>query len=255
MTYKFTKTHRKNLSLALKGKLAWNRGKNCSAYCWGHNFNRGSKTCDICNKIFASHIAMTNHRRWHDLLEYEQFQDKFSENISALAKARYKDPTKNPFYNKCHSEKSRRKMSITLSDGRMAGKNNPSYGIPHYPALVYVKELGYKVRSSWEKEVFCNLKDNEIDCDYEPIAFDLKNGHTYTPDGIINDDIVIEVKGPISDWQIEKMKLFKKLYSQYIFIAITSNRRNNFKKLKFCDKVFDIEDKDSYISYLKRLCA
>ena len=33
--------------------------------------------CDICEKKFNSRKSMTNHRRWHDLPEYKDYQRKF----------------------------------------------------------------------------------------------------------------------------------------------------------------------------------
>ncbi len=131
------------------------------------------------------------------------------------------------------AKEAKKKLSIAFS-----GKNNPSYGIPRYPKLKYIEELGHSIRSNWEKEVFLKFKKNKISYDYEPEAFALSNSTTYTPDARLKDsNIFIEIKGPIFDWQIEKMKLFKKEYPTFKLIAITNNRRHNFEKLSFCDKI------------------
>lgn len=42
--------------------------------------------CNVCGKEFPSKKSMTNHRRWHDLPEYKQFQDKQREVISNMWK-------------------------------------------------------------------------------------------------------------------------------------------------------------------------
>ena len=79
--------------------------------------------CDICGKEFEKKRSMTNHRRWHNLPEYIEFQDKCKKHISKAMKG-----------NKSHlgiqhSIKTKKKMS----EAKM-GENNPlfeKYGKDH----------------------------------------------------------------------------------------------------------------------------
>ncbi|MBU1082654.1 MAG: hypothetical protein KKB59_19370 [Spirochaetes bacterium] len=135
---------------------------------------------------------------------------------------------------KHHTKKAKEKMSIAMS-----GKNNPSYGIPRYPKVVFNKFLNHNIRSSWEQEVCIILKENDIDYLYEPRYFKVDNGHTYTPDIKINDNKYIEIKGPLFDFQVNKMNKFKIKYPYIKLICITN--KSNFKKLLFCDLLINYE--------------
>ncbi len=54
--------------------------------------------CDICKKKFYSKKSLANHRRWHDLPEYKEFQDKFKKRMNGK---------NHPMYGKHHSHESK----------------------------------------------------------------------------------------------------------------------------------------------------
>jgi hypothetical protein len=100
------------------------------------------------------------------------------------------------------------------------GKNNPMFGVPTpHTKHFFVPELGHSVRSSWEEEIAFILKSNNIPYGYETMTFYLGN-MTYTPDFILNTKAVIEVKGYLTEENIIKLKLFKKLYPEILLIGI-----------------------------------
>jgi hypothetical protein len=117
---------------------------------------------------------------------------------SAKMKARFKaDPTSNPFYGR------------TPSNYRGFGKGG------------YVKELGYKVRSSWERDYLVGLKKAGIKFTYEPWRFDLGTC-TYCPDLVINGtNYFIEIKGLDNKEAKMKRRLFKRLYDVRLRVVRT----------------------------------
>ena len=121
--------------------------------------------------------------------------------------------------------------------GLLKGSNNPSYGKVYYPILKFNKELNHIVRSRWEEEICLLLNNNNINYIYESKHFKLGN-NTYTPDLKLSNNTYIEIKGPLFDKQIEKMKLFIKNYNKKLII-ITGKR--NFNKLNFCSKLYDYD--------------
>lgn len=42
--------------------------------------------CEVCGKTFEKKASMTNHRRWHNLPKYKEFQKNFKENTPSLYK-------------------------------------------------------------------------------------------------------------------------------------------------------------------------
>lgn len=70
--------------------------------------------CPICKEGFPSKKSMTNHKRWHNLLEYKSFQENFKKNIGK--KLRGKKHTKETI------EKIRKKRK-----GKCLGKDNPNW--------------------------------------------------------------------------------------------------------------------------------
>lgn len=148
----------------------------------------------------------------------------------------------NPFYGKCHTLKTKRKMSVVhkgmrhtegskqkMSDSfkgrqhseetkrrlsrRMSGVNNPMYGKPAPEGTgrgkgSYCKK-GHWVRSSWERAVADWLFDNGIGYEYEPERFVFNKRYSYLPDFYISSfDLYIEVKGWMKSSDKIKHKLF-----------------------------------------------
>ena len=149
--------------------------------------------------------------------------------------------TNNPFSGKNHSTKTKRHISkVRLERGLSKGKNNPMFGKITYSKMFFVKELNHGVRSYWEKNVCLLLKKYKINYKYEPKVFDLGEC-TYRPDLQLTKRKYIEIKGPLYDFHIKKMMLFKKKNKNIRFIVITRAKRNK-KKLHFVDKIINYDD-------------
>lgn len=136
------------------------------------------------------------------------------------------------------SIKTREKMRQSMK-GKFIGSKSPMYGKIAYPKFKYVESLKHGIRSSWEQYVCELLIKNNIEYLYEPETFKLiinNKETTYTPDLKIK-NYFIEIKGPLFDWQIEKMKEFSKNHN---FIIITS--LGNFKRLEnfMCFDYYDL---------------
>jgi hypothetical protein len=134
-----------------------------------------------------------------------------------------------------NTPENKKRMSESVS-----GNKNPMFGKVAYPPLQFINELNHNVRSSWEREVCIRLKKKNIDYDYEPTHFKLiVDGKmcSYTPD-IKIENIYLEVKGPLFDWQLKKMQEFVKTND---LIIITG--KCNFKRLKG----FNLIDYDEFI--------
>lgn len=86
---------------------------------------------------------------------------------------------------------------------------------------VYVKETGREVRSGWEASIDRLLYKNDLDYTYEQRTFEIGERH-YIPDFIIRDEYVIEVKGQVTDKDIERSELFMENHSQYTYIVVGS---------------------------------
>jgi len=132
---------------------------------------------------------------------------------------------KNSFYGKKHTKKALRKISESVSGENhplygVTGRDHPSYGIASGLKLQTVKETGHTVRSNWEKEVDIILHNADIDYEYEPKTFELSDGDTYTPDFIVQNKIVIEVKGWPNEISKKRAKLFMQKYSEYLYIVV-----------------------------------
>jgi len=99
--------------------------------------------CDICEKEFESSRSMKLHRRWHDLPEYKEFQEKYREKMRGLKHNGLFKKGSTP-WNKgvknCFSEESLKKISES-GKGRIpwnknlkgwnSGERNPFYGKKH----------------------------------------------------------------------------------------------------------------------------
>lgn len=150
--------------------------------------------------------------------------------------------------NSKHSEIMRSKEvrdKISLS---IRGEKNPSYGKPSYPKPIYDDRLNHFVRSKWELNVCLLLKQNNIGYDYEPEFFKLGDC-SYTPDIKIDDNTYIEVKGPLYDWQLDKMKKFIEIYNKKLIIV---TGKGNFKRLSEFILVDYDNELDKLLEIIKR---
>lgn len=69
-----------------------------------------------------------------------------------------------------------------IRNGKNKGAKNPMYGRTTHGAIGYRKDLGQFFRSSWEANFARMLVALGLDYVYEPHAYELDDGTTYTPD-------------------------------------------------------------------------
>ena len=101
----------------------------------------------------------------------------------------------------------------------MRGKKNYFYG--RIPKPKFGKYKNITMRSSWEIKFAKYLDKNNIKWLYESRRFDLKNT-TYTPDFYLPvEDKYIEIKGYFSPLFKNKLKKFKKLFSNINILVLT----------------------------------
>lgn len=130
------------------------------------------------------------------------------------------------------------------------GSKNGMYGKISYPKLRFVPELNHSVRSLWEEIVARKLKQCDIKYSYETVKFKVNNGNnTYTPD-FITGNILIEVKGPLFEYQRQKMLETRRKYPDFKLIVVTQDRNLKNYNFDFADKVFLIDKLDEMISWL-----
>lgn len=94
--------------------------------------------CDICNKEFKNRKSMTNHRRWHNLPEYKDFQKKFRINQSKALIGNQNCLEKH------HSEETKNKMRLSKF-----GENNPMWkgdNVGYNPLHQWIKRHKQKPR-------------------------------------------------------------------------------------------------------------
>lgn len=193
--------------------------------------------------------------------------------LSLLHKERLKDKTKHPMFGKHHSKETIEKIKHTQT-GRnlklyfgeekyneitkkqsiaLSGENNPSFGKIYYPKKEFVMELNHIVRSDWEKRVCIKLKQNNISYEYEPECFELiidNDKYTYTPDIKIK-NVYLEIKGPLYDLQLNKMKELNKIKN---LIIITSKKNfNRLSGLKCIDYEEFIKENFDVIKFVENL--
>lgn len=92
----------------------------------------------------------------------------------------------------------------------------------------------FSPRSNYEKSISVFLDENNIKWDYERYGFIIKDGskkYTYTPDFYLpENNCFLEVKGCWGVGQKNKMKLFKKQYSNIKLLVVSWILHSKFEK-------------------------
>lgn len=163
--------------------------------------NRTTSECSVC----SSEIV---HRETIDrnLCGNDKCKSTFMEN---------ENPMNNPEYRRKVGDAHRGTPKPKLSEIRKGMK-------PTYPEPFTVEETGHRVRSGWEEDVDIYLHRSDVEYKYEPRGFEYGNGRRYYPDFIVEDKLVIEVKGWPDDKSIQKAKEFTTAYPEYTYIVIGS---------------------------------
>lgn len=82
-----------------------------------------------------------------------------------------------------------------------------------------VPETGHEVRSTWEEVIDKMLHDSPYDYEYEPRRFDLGN-RTYLPDFIVEDQVVLEVKGVPDRRAWRKASSFMHRFREFDYVVV-----------------------------------
>lgn len=150
------------------------------------------KTCP-CGKEFEVYPSQS-HRQYCSRAcvdHYRQTTDAQRKAISNAQRQRYaNDPTANPFY----------------------GRTPTNYqGWGHGG---FCEELGFAIRSTWEREYLCALQRAGIGFEYEPKRYDLRLGRgTYMPDIRLGGyNVFVEITGWDKPGKAIKRDLFREVY-------------------------------------------
>ena len=109
---------------------------------------------------------------------------------------------------------------------------------------IFVEETGRMVRSSWEEEIDLMLYDSGFDYDYEPKRFDIGD-RKYMPDFIVESEVVVEVKGYVSEASLEKAESFMAEYPDYTYVVVGSEIP--------CDKYVPWEERNEFVDRIKKI--
>lgn len=142
------------------------------------------------------------------------------------------------------SSESRKKISESLSGENsiwygVRGEDHPAYGFEpneeqrkemsetHKGHKPYggtnwheVEETGHKVRSSWEKKIDLILHNSNVDYEYEPHQLSLSDGRGYLPDFVVDNRVIIEVKGWADEVSKEKARMVAEEFPEYDFVVV-----------------------------------
>lgn len=168
----------------------------------------------------------------------EETKRKISEERQQRQKRGWKHPLLGrggTFRGRSHSAETKLKMSMSRR------KWIQEHGLTYLESY-YVKELGHSVRSRWEEEIGLLLKTNNIPYGYESETFKF-DGTSYTPDFIVGDN-VIEVKGPVYDWQMKKYKKFNELHPELNFIIVGNGSK------EICDIYIPWKERERLVEIL-----
>ena len=134
--------------------------------------------------------------------------DEQKKAISKAQKKRYaENPESNPFYGR------------TPSNYQGWGKGG------------YCKELGFSVRSTWERDYLLALQSAKLGFVYEPKRFSLGSGKgTYLPDIQVTSTDFIEITGWDKPGKKEKRDLFCKLHQEFTLHVINERPSDETKQ-------------------------
>jgi len=93
------------------------------------------------------------------------------------------------------------------------------------------EDLGCFFRSTWEANYARYLNHMDIKWKYESITYNLSENKTYTPDFILDDGTIVEVKGWLTKQGKEKLDSFRKEYPDAKIVVVDRKAYNELKKL------------------------
>lgn len=201
-----------------------------------------------------------------------EVRDKNSKALKLL----FSDKTNHPMYGKHHTPATIRKISeantgvpshrkgktyeeeygserakeiiqkIKNSMPDLTGENSPLFGVISYPKSYFAEGLGHMVRSSWEERVLMGFKRRGIEyIGYEPKRFEFMFKGTktsYTPDTILGDGTIVEIKGPVFEETIERLRAFREQYPEKKIWIITGSQGRERIPESCYEKLTKVED-------------
>jgi len=154
----------------------------------------------------------------------EEGVDRYGMYLARVMDWNHKQHTLSPeeLYGKERAEQMRKIVSDRFK--QQIGPKNPQYGKPPvWPKGYYVKELGHKVRSTFEEDMGKLLVKKKISYQYESHIFKVRMGdkiYHYTPDFQLSTTVFIETKGFLFYPNYEKMLNFIKQYPGVTLIVV-----------------------------------
>lgn len=141
---------------------------------------------------------------------------------------------------KVQSERMKERFRLDASSNPFYGRTPTNY--KGWGLGGYVEELGFSVRSSWEKDYLLALKTNHILFAYEPHRVDLGDC-TYLPDILIKrTNFYIEIIGIEKETRTAKMEKFIDLYDVRLYVVRERPSEASMKSLvKICKEVISNE--------------
>ncbi|MFW9872481.1 MAG: hypothetical protein ACFFG0_05205, partial [Candidatus Thorarchaeota archaeon] len=227
------------------------------------------KRCEWCNAIIDNHKRFCNlehywkYSKGKTFREYKKgyhLSEETKQKIAEKAKGRHHSlETKKTLsklylgktYKDIHGNKSeqiKNKISESLKKRYANNEISNKGGIP-YIKSGYRKDIKMYVRSSWEANIVRIFNYLKFDYKYEYQRFILQKDNkiisTYLPDFFLPKfNIFIEVKGYMSDEDLNKINLFKELYSMYKLIIINKDIYSQLFYI-FKDKIKNLEPFES----------
>lgn len=156
--------------------------------------------CEICGKRVWLLPSIAKRQKYcsleclHRSQVGREISDEQKKAISKAQKDRFqKNPRSNPFFGRTPS-------------------NFKGWGYGGY-----VPELGFSVRSTWEREYLVALKEAGVEFQYEPKRFDLETS-TYLPDLQLSDTVFVEITGWDKPGKAEKREKFRQMYGHTLLV-------------------------------------
>lgn len=223
------------------------------------------KKCDICSK--EEYISVESLKKYKQIdmckscstkkrLKGTKLDSQVKHKISVSKKGKpgkkhteeYKQKITgcgNPFYGKNHSKESIQKSLQTRKDNGIweinyrigiANRDNTYLKFlmlgkaPNKPKRSKLVYKNIMFRSSWELKYAKYLDENCVSWKYEPFCLSIGKNVGYTPDFLVNETEIHEVKGGY--WTTDgKFQIAKNLYPKFKFILLTKNELKDLKVL------------------------
>jgi len=198
----------------------------CSTECFGKAKRKHEKSeCrrEGCNELVYKHEYCSHNCANKETWKRRDNPAKRPEVRQKLSEMRQGE--RNPFHGETHTEESLQKISESSSGENnhlygVTGEDHPSHGIVSGLKRQTVAETGHVVRSNWERDIDLLLHGSQVEYEYEPKTFMLVDEKTYTPDFVVDNGTVIEVKGWPDDLSERRARHFMEQYPERKYVVV-----------------------------------